>query len=393
MSTFDQYLLRRFLHVFLMLFICCYSLYVVIDGFSNIDAFQKEDGSTGDTLELMGTYYLYQTSAFFEMTGPILAAIATMTVLGLLYRKSELQPVLAAGIPIWRLALPFLIGNLCISGALAANQELITPEIAPRLMSRDVDGSEGKSVEPVYDYQTGLHVDGEKLILAKQKLVSARMTLPSPLWTPELTTIESFRAFWHEGSDRTPSGWVLEQLTPPLEDLTLTEAGQAAIRPLEARELTDEDRAELRERKVPEANWPETVSRAFLTTDVSFDQLFHRHSSYKLLSTPELVERLRNPSYGMVSVSSQVMHLHTRLLRPIGGLITVFIIIPLVVRRESRSLIGDVAICAAVLIGVVVLNQAVGFAGGTYLPTAVAAWVPLIFSAALASWFAEKALT
>jgi len=39
-TTFDRYLLRRFWHVFGIGFFATVGLYVVFDGFTNVDAFQ-----------------------------------------------------------------------------------------------------------------------------------------------------------------------------------------------------------------------------------------------------------------------------------------------------------------------------------------------------------------
>jgi len=40
-TTFDRYLISRYLQIFLILFVSVFGLYVVIDGFSNVDEFQE----------------------------------------------------------------------------------------------------------------------------------------------------------------------------------------------------------------------------------------------------------------------------------------------------------------------------------------------------------------
>ena len=46
MTIFDRYLLGRFTWVFVVLFVTTFGLFVVIDGFTNVDAFQEESDGT-----------------------------------------------------------------------------------------------------------------------------------------------------------------------------------------------------------------------------------------------------------------------------------------------------------------------------------------------------------
>ena len=48
LSTFDRYLLARMLHTFIVFFVATYGLYIVIDLFTNIDAFQVESQAAAD---------------------------------------------------------------------------------------------------------------------------------------------------------------------------------------------------------------------------------------------------------------------------------------------------------------------------------------------------------
>ncbi|MCA9072796.1 MAG: hypothetical protein KDA84_27925, partial [Planctomycetaceae bacterium] len=79
-TTFDRYLLRRYLHVFSILMVSVYGLYVVIDGFTNIDEFQEASNDSMVVIQTMTKYYFYQFSAFFDMTGAILSATAVIVV-------------------------------------------------------------------------------------------------------------------------------------------------------------------------------------------------------------------------------------------------------------------------------------------------------------------------
>ena len=108
-TTFDRYLLARMLHTFVVMFVAAYGLYIVIDLFTNIDSFQENTASTMELVARIGEFYAWRAFDFFEMTGPILIVIAVIAVLGLLQKNSETFPILAAGIPAFRLLRPLLI--------------------------------------------------------------------------------------------------------------------------------------------------------------------------------------------------------------------------------------------------------------------------------------------
>lgn len=115
-TTFDRYLLGRLMHTFIVLFVSAYGLYIVIDLFTNIDDFQENTASNFQLLSQIVIYYLYRTSQFFEMAGPMLIVISVITVLGLLQKNSETFPILAAGIPAFRLLKPLLLAAAILNG-------------------------------------------------------------------------------------------------------------------------------------------------------------------------------------------------------------------------------------------------------------------------------------
>ncbi|HUQ71595.1 MAG TPA: hypothetical protein VM165_18850, partial [Planctomycetaceae bacterium] len=87
----------------------------------------------------------------------------------------------------------------------------------------------------------------------------------------------------------------------------------------------------------------------FIVTAVTCDQLYKRNSSFTLLSSQELLRRIHSPAFGLVSVQRLVIHLHSRLVQPLLGVISVLIVLPLMVRRESRGLVVDCTVSGVVL--------------------------------------------
>lgn len=359
---FDRYLMWRFLHVFVILFLTMYGLFVIIDGFTNLDDF-GEGQSTAEMLKSMSVHYLFQSVLFFDLIGSILAVTAVMVVFALLQKHSEILPILAAGVPMTRLLRPVVVGMGFLTVGVVVNQEVVLPRIAHYLEApRGQKASGDKSVEPVYDHQTQILITGRSLFVREKRMEQAKFVLPVREVAVELTTLRARQARWKPETPTRPAGWLLEGVNPKFDDVRLTDAGAKLV---------------LRTDK------PDEI---FVITGVSFDQLYSRHSSYKYLSTPDLLRRIRNPS-DVVSIKAQVMHLHTRLVRPFLNLACVFIAVPLIVRRESRSLIGSFALCSVVLGAMLGLLQLCAYLGQANLIRAdFAAWLPIIACGTVGAW-------
>ncbi len=124
----------------------------------------------------------------------------------------------------------------------------------------------------------------------------------------------------------------------------------------------------------------------FIVSDLPFDQLFNRLQSSKLLSTSELIYRLRSPAFGQAT-ARLAQTLHARLVRPLANLLAMLVSIPLILRKESRGLIANMAIASGVLGTLFGLSEASAFCGqsGMMWPE-LAAWVPVIVTGMLFAW-------
>lgn len=372
MTTFDRYLLSRYFHVFAVFFVAAMGLYVVADGFTNLDGFQRAAGDGGATvlLAMMGQHYLYHSSLLFEITGPTLAVMSTMCVLALTLKHGELHPLLAAGVPTYRVAAPLIVGVLSINALLTANQEWIIPRIAQHLQGTHGDSTaDAQAFEPTYDTQLGIFISGKDLVLKTQTINRADFLLPVPL-VAEATIVHADEAVYVRAQKEQPAGWVLRNAQPRIDQLRITEAGAKVI--------------------VPHTN----PSDLFIRSELTFDQLSNRGTGYKYLSTSDLVWRIRHPSAGMGTRRAQILHLHERLTRPIITLIGLFLVIPMIVRRERLSLVTNVAVCMTVVGCVYGLSQGMLLFGNTgLLAPALCAWLPLICGGSLSAWLSPLVRT
>ncbi len=373
MTTIDRYLLGRFWHVFGIGYVATVGLFVVFDGFTNIDAFQDHSGGSSslNVLGRMAEFYSYQSLVMFEMVGPILTVIATMVVFALLLKNRELHPMLSAGVPAARLVFPMLIGAVVVNGLLMFNQEVLLPTVADELLKPIGAGSQ--DTQRVYvrrDFSSHIEISGEGLMLAEHKLLRPEFLLPAPEINSEIITLRAEHAIYHRKTKHRPAGWHLKHAAPELAQLRLTATGQKVVLPLSE---------------------PDDL---FIVTDVGSEQLSGMVSAYRYQSSWELVERLRNPSFSTITARSQVLHLHERMTRPLGNLLAVCLAVPLVLRRESFSIITNLAVCCGAMLFLMALAQVSNYLGRIHwLPLDFAAWLPIIVCGGMVAWFSDRMQT
>jgi len=364
-TTFDRYLLARMLHTFVVMFVAAYGLYIVIDLFTNIDSFQENTASTMELVARIGEFYAWRAFDFFEMTGPILIVIAVIAVLGLLQKNSETFPILAAGIPAFRLLRPLLIAAAILNGVLIVNQEFIIPGLAVQLQTpRGSQTAQVQKVELVYDHSNHrMPIAGEQALIDSQSLVDASFSLPVPQLSTHTCMLRAERAVFVKSTNKRPSGWLLLNLTGTFNPADLTEEG--------------------RKRIIPRTNGRDL----FIVSEVSFEQLYNRGRKLNLLSSMQLVQRIQNPSTGPGPVRGQSLALHSRITRPLLCLLNIVIALPLVMRKESHSLITNLVVCGTVLGISYAVTQGFFALGSTgWISPDLAAWAPVILSGITSTW-------
>ncbi len=100
-----------------------------------------------------------------------------------------------------------------------------------------------------------------------------------------------------------------------------------------------------------------------------------------------MIRRLKSPTFGQRPSPELTQHLHSRLVRPLANLIAVLVSIPLILRKESRGLITNMAISAGVLVVLLGLSEATAYFGkaGTLSPE-LSAWLPILGTGTLFVW-------
>ncbi|MFV0445694.1 MAG: LptF/LptG family permease [Planctomycetaceae bacterium] len=365
MTTLDRHLLVRFLHAAGVYFIAAFGLYVVVDGFINLDDFQHRAGDGGITvlLQSMAWHYSCQASALFELFGPTAAMLGVSTTIAMLSRHGELHPILAAGIPTYRLSWPFVFGMVIANAALIANQELVIPRIASQLQGvRGGAGAEARQVESCQSPE-GIYITGDYLFLEGKRIQNAEFRLFQGALADDIVSITAAEAHYFPADGKLPSGWYLSDIRPRFVQLPLTPAGLRMICPR------------------PETN------DVFITTSLTFEELYSRGASFKYLATADLLSRARRPAATVGSHQRLLLTLHGRFLRPAIMLVGIYLVFPVILRRESRSLVTDIGLCTLLMALIFGTTQSLRFLGQAGLvSTELASWLPLMVAAAISSW-------
>jgi lipopolysaccharide export system permease protein len=98
MKIIDRYMLRQFIHVFVICFLSLTGLYLVLDAFSNLDNFLRYAEQRGSLLSVMGEFYFYRAIGFFERLSGVISMIAAMFTVTWIQRHNEMTALMAAGV-------------------------------------------------------------------------------------------------------------------------------------------------------------------------------------------------------------------------------------------------------------------------------------------------------
>ena len=97
-----------------------------------------------------------------------------------------------------------------------------------------------------------------------------------------------------------------------------------------------------------------------------------------VLSTPDVLSRIRCSAYGKVTIHRLVWYLHTRLLQPLINVIAVLLAIPLIVRRQSDGLVFDSTLYGLILAKLFAIFEVFASLGACeHIIPEIAAWGPV----------------
>jgi lipopolysaccharide export system permease protein len=363
MTIVDRYLLKLYSKVLVVSFVSLAGLFIVIDGFNNLDEFLAYGKRhAGGTAAVLAEYYGPRLLQFFDNTSGLLAMLAAGFVLTVVARTNELTALFAAGIAPARVLKPLVGASILVAFLGAANREYGLPLVRDSLSSnaQDLAGDTARKCTPRYDIRTDILIAGQSTFAKQKRLAAPQFGLP-PEFGEWGRQISAQIAFYRPATSHHPAGYLLRGVKQP--------SGVGQLRSLSL----GSERVLFSPADTP---WLKP-DECFVASVVTFEQLSVGGSWRQNLSTVELVTGLRGQT---IEPGADVwVTLHARLVRPLLDLSLVLMGIPLVLSRASRNIFMAAGIGGTLVSALLVIELACHSLGKSYLisPT-LAAWLPLL---------------
>jgi lipopolysaccharide export system permease protein len=338
MTIIDRYLVALFVRVVVFAFISLAGLYVVIDGFNNLDEFISHGKKSDDHIVwIVASYYGPRVLQFFDKTAGIIAMIAVIFAIAMLQRSNELLALMSAGISPARVIMPLLVAAGVVSGLGVANREFGLPSVRNGLSKNAQDwlGEASRKCTPRYDIRSDILVSGKSTRAKDREIELPQFRLP-----PELAAwgrqISAASAFQRPANAEHPAGYLLKGVKQPVN-----------LARLRSQQLDGEPVLY----SPADSPWLKP-DECFVVSVVSFEQLTVGGAWRQYLSTYELITGLWNQS---IEPGADVrVTLHARLIQPFLDISLVLLGLPLVLTRTSRNIFLAAGMCV-VLVAVVYL--------------------------------------
>lgn len=229
MRILDRYIVLAFIKNYIIAMGVLIGMYIVMDMVFHFDELAKTEMSSNSgvlasalaVLSNIVENYSYQVFPIFTSLAPIIPGVAAGFTLIRMSRSNELVAILAAGVPLLRVAAPMVIAAVLLMSIVIVNQELIIPPMAPQLMRKHGQISSDKGQEwfvaAMPDTRSNAFVTAGRF-LAENKTRPATLDLLHVVMRNEdgLATAHLYadHATWEEGRDRwlLTNGWIVRGL-------------------------------------------------------------------------------------------------------------------------------------------------------------------------------------
>jgi len=357
----DWYVAKVFLISWVACAVSFIGLFVVIEAFSKLDRFLKQEGGLFGNLT---SYYVAMVPTIYtNFLGPILTSAAALFTVTLLIRHNEIQALKSVGVSVYRILAPIFVMAALFVGLTFWLQEVMLPNHRESIRAA-LAMSKAKLLEPkaYFDSENGLHIQvgqysttqkvGNMIkISQRHENAKAKMQIDANQieWIPDSPGDEE-HGYWllHDGSIQRwddEGGLVINDSADKFERLKKffpKKELETTLRPIDL-ETSNKDISYL--------SWKQLRSQ-FKRQD------YHRHLAVKL---------------------------HHHFAFPMAHVLLLFLGLPFVLKLQNRSVFLGVG--AALLIGaafylVSSICASIAIEGQYFSPT-FAAWLPIMLFGAL----------
>lgn len=385
MKIFDRYIVRSFLRNYLLSFVVLVGLYIALDMVFNFDELTRgasmqgadPDTSTFSIVSLIfniAEFYFYQMFAFFVQLSGVIPVVAAAFTLVRMMRFNELTAMLAAGVPMVRIAIPVVLAGVVMSVLLVVDQELIIPNITHKLIRQHDDVGQARAAS----FRVAALEDS-----AGSLLMAARYNPP--------------------GFDRDGT-----RLPATIEELDVIEFDKQRdpVSHIQARGATYDDKGiwqltdGYRQTGLRPTDTPATTPLGQWKSDVGPNEiaLYRKSSFVDLLSTSQINNLLEHPrNYGTVPL---LRVKHSRIVQPLTNVLLLLLAIPCILTREPHALRAT-ATRTVLLTGACMALVFISFQVAGRPPTpemtwywpALMLWMPIFVFGPIAVWMMERLKT
>jgi lipopolysaccharide export system permease protein len=333
MKILDRYVLVSFLKNYLISFMVLVGMYVVLDMVFNFDELANlktksaENGVQSVLSSILGIadFYAHQAFLFFIHLSGIIPVVAAAFTLMRLSRFNELTAVLAAGVPLLRVAMPIIIAGVIVNGLMIADQEIVIPRIMHKL-TRDHDDLT-RSDAKTFDIR-GMQ-DSEGALLYAGRFTPAAHGRPATMEIVDVIERAEVERPTRDAQGNPTTRKVREVAAHVSADKGVWDPAAEAWVLTNGLRVTN-----LGETEEPSTTEAVDVYKSNVTPEEV--ALYHSGKWVELLSTSRIDQLIARPgSYGQASLMRVK---HGRFTMPVMNVILLLLAIPCVLTREPGTL-------------------------------------------------------
>jgi lipopolysaccharide export system permease protein len=356
LTILDRQLIRSYIKSYVGCLLSLMGLFVIIDLFTNLDAFTSKKSDLDDTFRHIGRYYAAKLPEIFDHLCEAMILMAAMFTVAWSQKNNEILPLLSAGVSTRRIVRPVLFVSFAMISLVVLNQELVLPHVDSYLLENrnDPDGTKEAGVKGTFDSQ-GIQYTGQSCVKSERKVNRFVINIPAKPGLNGHVFLQAAEAYYHPpgtkpGSRFPDSGvWVLHNTIPA--------------------ELPSWHRTDLLEMK--------SAGLFYLyTNEVDFDTVIRPKNWFRYCNTFDLMEQFGKVGDKLAGVA---VVFHTRLTRPVLGMLLVFMGLSIILRDQNRNVFISAGMCLCLCALFFATNFACQYLGSHgEVPPAFAAWLPVL---------------
>ena len=380
MKILDRYVLVSFLKNYVIALMVLLGLYVVLDMVFNFDqlvdvkGMAAQQGLAGaiQIIKSIVDYYFYQSFLIYAHLSGVIPVVAVAFTLIRLSRFNELTAILAAGVPLLRVASPIIFASLGLNVLLFVDQEAVIPSMIPKLIRSHDEIQQGVSrFSKGFPIEAMQDADGSLLMASRFTPATEVQPVARMLDFDVIERDTNLQPTAHICADQ--ADW------DSLRKEWILTNGKRVTGLLPSQRRSDE---------IP---WP-----AWRTNITPEEVALYRSNDYvELLSTERINQLLSRPqSYGTVNLLTTK---HSRVTQWLMNLVLVLLAVPCVLTREPGKLKQDLT-KLLVMIGlamgtIFICRQIAGHPPSPSLATtwpALLAWMPVFIFTPLSIYLLDR---